>query len=454
MNLSIKIILFFIILGPVPASPLGQFLDTIQIACIFLIIIFALRRKSYLKNKNIKKDLRFLFAFFVYAIGVSFPFSLIIINGNFSGEYINSMIRPLRILITFFGVWATITLYYRQNQKSLFDNICLDITRIVVLNGVIMFLQLFIPSFQTFLNNVLFNNISAIHFQDVNRVGGLYLSGGAVPSMFQAIPLLIIPYLFKQKKIKFITAISWYLILTGSIIITGRSGLLLIPFSVLIMLNNSSFPKKIALTTLAIALIMMLPLLLQNIYGWVQSTGNQKLSFNYDRLLTLTSINPNNPNSDQTIAVILSKISLPDSVSQLLFGNVNFSNYLYTDVSDMGFNIILFKFGIIGFVLYYLSFFYMIFCIFRFKYLDKTASFFLKVTFLAYILLEFKEEVMYARNGYSIMLLLFFAAAISERQNLKKKNKSLVQDKNIVAMATDYTNSHKFLRNSGIHKTT
>ncbi|HZW66523.1 MAG TPA: hypothetical protein VFF23_12585, partial [Hanamia sp.] len=188
----------------------------------------------------------------------------------------------------------------------------------------------------------------------------------------------------------------------------------------------------------------------QNIYGWVQSTGNQKLLFNYDRLLTLTSINPNKSNSDQTIAVILSKISLPDNVSQLLFGNVNFSNYLHTYVSDMGFNIILFKFGIIGFILYYLSFFYMIFCIFRFKNLDKIASFFLKVTFLAYILLEFKEEVMYARNGYSIILLLFFAAAISERENLKKKKKNSVQDINPVTTTTNYTISHRFLRNSGI----
>lgn len=408
MKNLIKFLAFLLILGPVPNSPIGALFDTIQIISLSIIVFFFILKRTLIINDEVKILFKLIVFFGVYIIVVGFPKSLLFDNNSdLNSEYFNTIIRPFRILINFLGVSGLVTLYRQEFGDGRFlEQICKDIVDIVVLNGIFMLLQLYVPSGNAFLSQILYNNIDPVHFQIEYRVGGLYLSGGAIPSMYQAFPLLIIPYLVRQRVLRVIKALLYSLILIVSIIITGRTGLLLIPFSLLIIIQEASFFKRILVFLFVCLLITFLPSLLIQMQEGVVNTGNEMLIFNYERLLRLFDLSSGSVGGDQTVSVILNKFSLSDKLSNLLFGDVNFSNYQNRNVSDMGYNIILYKYGLFGFLFYYAPVIYMTAKVWR----DKTPSlqnfFFLKIILIVYLLLELKEEVIYARNGFSIILLI------------------------------------------------
>ncbi len=207
-----------------------------------------------------------------------------------------------------------------------------------------------------------------------------------------------------------------------SIVITGRSGLLLIPFSAIVIIKSLPLPKRFLISVGILIFVLLSPVIIRFVYVYVLATNNAMLIFNYERFLRLTpgGASGGDVESDQTVSTILGRFSFPPTWRGLLLGDLNFSNYTTTDVSDMGFNIILYKYGLVGLVIYYWPAFYMLRKTMKLKISSKAITFFMKITFIAYIFLEFKEEVIYARNGYSIVLLLFFGAVILHQENRQR----------------------------------
>ena len=111
--------------------------------------------------------------------------------------------------------------------------------------------------------------------------------------------------------------------------------------------------------------------------------------------------------------LILNKLSIPNNVFILLFGVLNFDNAIYSNVSDMGFNIKLWTYGIVGWIFYYLSYFKMMFYVFRFKFgAFKDERILVIIFLLTYLFFEFKENMIYARNGMSILSLVMYAYVV------------------------------------------
>ena len=149
---------------------------------------------------------------------------------------------------------------------------------------------------------------------------------------------------------------------------------------------------------------------------------NELLSFNFERLLRF-SVSSGNSDIYSTVDVIFNKFSFSNDVKTIFFGDLNFSNYGSLIVSDMGWNLILYKFGLLGILFYYTPFFTILSLSFKKKNIDKSKSFFTKTLILSFLLFEFKEQIIYARNGYSILLLITVSYLLIEyKENSLVKN--------------------------------
>ena len=409
MKKLIFFLTFFFVIGPVPNTSMGVYLDTILLTSLFL--IFFLNKKSKKTNTDINFIKRLVFVPLYYILFIGFPITFISDLTSTSLDFIRAIMRSIKIIITFFGALALVNIYIVNYPLNYFNKICKNILFVLLINGVIMISQL-IPSVNNFITTLLYNNVSDIHFQSLFRVGGLYLSGGAMASVFQGFALLLIPYLFKLKEINFFQVIIYYIIIIISIFITGRTGLVIIPISLLCFLYYSSITSKSIIFTLVFILVYVSSILLDTLETYTQSLDNQMLNFNFNRFSRLFS------SEDRTTTYLLKTFTIPQDIS-LLFGNLNFNNYEFRDVSDMGWNISLYKYGIFGILFYYSIVFFIFIKSFSRKHIDKSKAFLFRIFILTYLLIEFKEEVIYARNGLSILFLLTIIFLMQEKKITK-----------------------------------
>ena len=389
---------------------MGVYFDTILLTSLFL--IFFLNKKSKKTNTDINFIKRLVFVPLFYILFIGFPITFISDLTSTSLDFIRAIMRSIKIIITFFGALALVNLYRVNYPLNYFNKICKNILFVLLINGVIMILQLIIPSVDDFIKILLYNNVSDIHFQSLFRVGGLYLSGGAMASVFQGFALLLIPYLFKLKEINFFQVTIYYLIIIISIFITGRTGLVIIPISLICFSYYPSITSKPIIFTLFFILVFFSSTLLDTLETYTQSLDNRMLTFNFNRFLRLFS------SEDRTTTYLLKTFTIPQDIS-LLFGNLNFNNYVFRDVSDMGWNISLYKYGFFGILFYYSIVFFIFIKSFSRKHIDKSKAFLFRIFILTYLLIEFKEEVIYARNGLSILFLLTIIFLMQEKKITK-----------------------------------
>jgi hypothetical protein len=407
-----------LVLGPVPNTSLGIVFDLIILTSVFLIFRVKNQKKSINKSISFLKNI--IYVPFIYILFISIPIS--IITNDFSFSSLILLARGLKIIITFHGCLALVLLYKKKYNTDFFNVICLHLLYVILINSLLMFSQLLIPQIKSFFSTILYNNISEIHFQTLFRVGGLYLSGGALASVFQGIGILLLPFLYKQNKINFIQTVLFFLILFLSIIITGRTGLVLIPLSVFLFLKDTGLRIKLSFFLLFLLLISFSSEIFLMIESLVFKEDNELLSFNFERLLRF-SVSSGNSDIYSTVDVIFNKFSFSNDVKTIFFGDLNFSNYGSLIVSDMGWNLILYKFGLLGILFYYTPFFTILSLSFKKKNIDKSKSFFTKTLILSFLLFEFKEQIIYARNGYSILLLITVSYLLIEyKENSLVKN--------------------------------
>lgn len=390
---------------------MGVYLDTILLTSLFLIFFF--NKKSKRINTDIIFFKRLVFVPLFYILFIGFPITFISDLTSTSLDFIRVFMRSIKIIITFFGALALVNLYRVNYPLNYFNKICKNILFVLLINGVIMILQLIIPSVDNFIKTLLYNNVSDIHFQSLLRVGGMYLSGGAMASAFQGFALLLIPYLFKSKEINFYEVIIYYLLIIISIVITGRTGLVVVPISLLCFFYNSSIIFKSIIFTLVFIFVFFTSTIIDLLDIYIKTLDNQMLTFNFNRFSRLFLL------EDTTTKTILTSFTIPQDIPVLLFGNLNFNNYDFTDVSDMGWNISLYKYGLFGALFYYSIVFSIFIKILSRKHIDKSKAFFLRIFILTYLLIEFKEEVIYARNGLSILFLLIIIFFMQEKKITK-----------------------------------
>ena len=102
-------IFIFLVLGPVLDTPLGILFDPIIIISLFMILYFKINDKKYFINNNLELIHKVIYLPLIYVLLISFPISTI--YNDLSFESFFSISRCLKIIITFYGSIAIVTLY-------------------------------------------------------------------------------------------------------------------------------------------------------------------------------------------------------------------------------------------------------------------------------------------------------------------------------------------------------
>ena len=390
------LICLFYIIGPVLNTPLGLYADPILL--LSCITFFCVRTYRFQRVMSFFKMLLYiLIPFQLYLI---FP----LIGVFFFPEYgrgisLSDIIRPLRIALTLYGGMSIITLFYHLYGEFFFQKLLKIIVVIMVCNAVIMLCQTFSENFDSTLSSILFRIDDNVNRYGLElRSSGFFLSGGALPSVFQTITSLFIPYLINKKELSYSCGIVLALFLFTTSILTGRSGLLcVIPF-IYVLYRFTTQMKFIKIVFIGSCVMLL-------VIPYVNLFESDALLYSLERLSWLSSESLN----DGTVHTIVSKFSIPNNLYILLFGVLNFDNSVYSYVSDMGFDIKLWTYGIIGWIIFYAAFAKIWWYIYKAKCESIAIERILVMVFLAtYMLFEFKEDMMYARNGLSILSLVVF----------------------------------------------
>ena len=390
---------FLYILGPVINTPLGIYGDPILLVSIFLSICLFCIKYNVLLSPHLFLGVfeKSLFALQIYII---LPLLGAMFFPMYGGEIsVADIIRPLRILLTMYAGLALVLFGDKLYSMLFFQKILKVIVYIMILNALVMCLQTLFTPFRDFMQLFLYKIDDGVNRIGIElRASGLFLSGGALPSVFQTMVTVFIPYLILQKEFSCWWGILLALFLFVSSIFTGRSGILVsIPFL------YSTFLFLSLRQSMRILLFIMLGVVL--FVSYVGMFESEAFVYAIERFSWLG----NESKDSGTIAVILNKLSVPKDIFVFLFGVLNFNNAIYVHVSDMGFNIKLWTYGIIGWFLYYGAFVKMFFVVYLFKSsFYKTERRVVLIFLLTYLLFEFKENMMYARNGLSILSLVIY----------------------------------------------
>lgn len=419
MKFLIFIFLFNFIFGP-RLKIADILLLTASIASLFAIYnIFIVKRK-------IPKELAKIIVIFLFPLFYAF---LIVGLNNFQDTTGLELI--FKTYLYLFGSYFVITLYdYKYSQEGA-EKLLKHIYYSGILNAILTLLIYFNNSFRNYMISIL--NYSSTQQRwaiEGRRVFDISMGGGSSASTVFSIIFVIGIYVLFTNKEKIINVIGLTVIL-GSIIVTGRSGLFIIILGApiyLSLITKKKFKKSFVGFTNIKRIILIISILILLIVLTFQNDTLNKLNdstirwafesfYNLGKGAGLSSASMNR--------VFDSMYFLPSEVMHLFFGNSNFgrsdSGLAYIS-SDVGYIRTIFGMGIIGLVVMYLP--YLFILKYSFFRKNKIHNSLLLYNVVIIFVINFKELHYMPRGGGSLLLLLlsinFMKTNLNENRFLKK----------------------------------
>lgn len=400
-----KIVIFFLtffyIFGPV-FRPIGNWADLIFITSIFLCLYgFILKRYKLKKIGLIFSILFLVMAYELFLIGTN--------TRTTTTNFIQTFLRPIRILVTFFGGYVLVRIIFETFKgKEVMKYSLLLVFTSIFLHSLIMIFQLYNANFKDFIY-LYTANISSIYDYGYNfRMGGLSGgSGGAVLSVVQSLGLVILPFLIKFfKKRKKIILLLMSLAIFYSVLISGRSGIwCFIVFTPLAFYFNSDKKNIIIFLKYSFYFVLFIFLIITSLslFSYLEE-GSDSFYAIRRSLDTFLNYSKTGDFNDDTVNILTKHLILPDTYQELVFGNgehiVN-NQSGRTLHSDIGFIRNLWSYGVVFSFLYWSPLFKLIFT-------NKNAKLFIILSSIM-ILFHFKESFLYVRMFLSILSIILFA---------------------------------------------
>lgn len=416
---------FFLIFGPVlNGTPLGPYGDVIFLLSLVIIFFGALTSK---KIGSFSKEQVFFTAVSLLLIIYPMVTSLLFDPGHFK-DNIQVYLKPVRILITYLGCYYFVRNIYndrRNRPESKVKYVFNIIYYSVVLHAIIMCIQFLSPTFRDAIYKYTMDpdNIRGAFILNF-RMGGLVGIGGATLSVFQSIGFLIFPFIQKQTKIKWVKVLNiiFQVLIFLSMIICGRSGIVAVFlfFPIVEMLRGKAvLAVLVKYMALYIAMFFIGYALLMIALEFIgdDSLGGP-LFRSFDILIQSKEAGSY---QNETQDIWTSMLLFPNDIVTIVFGNpFYFTNASSLDRvldSDIGYIIYWWAFGIIGFFLYHATYLYLLIKGFIKR---KVNSYFVACLLVTIITLFFqtKEMFIFARVGFSMHMLLFFAAIFQDKHKM------------------------------------
>jgi|GEM_PF-3484453 len=407
-KLFLFILTFLYVVGFVPNTGLGLFADFVPIIC-GLLIVWGLFSNSLALPELAKPMAIAFWLFAAYVLLVGIPLNYIYYRGTWDLLTIINFVKPVRILLTFYGGVALFGIYVRRYddyQLPLFKNImiCLGI------NCLLIVLQTTVPGVNSIFHTLFYTHISETHFQVEQRAGGLLYSGGAMASAISGLALPFLAFLYSRGKSNTLMTVTLFIIASAAIVMTGRTGILFIGvyfLMIFLLINKNEWGKCFQQLGVGVFLVVVICIG----YGFLkqasQSSESEMLQSNIRRLERL--VNPYSFTEGagyQTGKYLLSTFIIPEGAIEILFGNIGFSVHKYQgSITDMGYNRSIWLYGFFGASIYYLPFIFLMSSALRYKFLGKRRTFYL-IFFIIYLVLELKENTIYSRNLFNVVVLL------------------------------------------------
>ncbi len=400
---------FLYIYGPVFNS-IGVWADSVLLISI-LLILYNLLLSNFLFPKYIKPFL-ILVPLFIYL-----SFSVSLYPKIEFADYLQVILRPLRILITLLGGYSLFKIILSHYKTEASYKLIEIIFFSIVLHSIIMLIQFQVPAFKDYIYKYTSTGEFRSTFEYDFRMGGLTGgSGGAILSVVQSTGILLLPFLFKKANVtkKVIYTIGGALVFS-SILICGRSGIwsIIVFFPITIFLvkrtinANTIFKMLLVFSGIVILFIGLLKIL-------AGLNEDDPIFYALNRSLdTFIFYQNTGVFEDETTQILLTNIILPNDFSIILFGKgEHIVNYGFerTLNSDIGYIRNLWSFGLIGTIAFLFPLFW--FTYESYKYKKKYTSACLLFLFsLIMIFFNSKENFAYVRmlfSMYSLALANFY----------------------------------------------
>lgn len=398
--LSFLILLFFII--PVQFSILGLTLK-VGLLCVFvlsisfLIYVFCFRKVS--------RDLLYIIMYLVVVFGASFY--ILLMNDFNDLSYHKDLFLGALLAISAFMVVKM----YRKNFQDEFAFLLVNhISLVGALNSIFMLLVFFSSDFSSFLYEfVVIDPKDARSIELGFRNPGLFYTGFSKISLLYSI-LIIVKLSFSILNNRSFSTSDYavFFLLFIGIVFSGRTGLLLLVFGVLIfsifLLLRGNFYGLARVAGGSTTFIACLGIIFVGLsfygYGYY---------FEWFLEFLMNYLSSGRLATDSTDALISSHYFLPDSSIGVLLGDGNFGRQegMPYISSDVGYVLFIHGMGVIGLMMS-LVFFVLVFAI-SLKMDDDFVKFSLFYIVFALLVGNFKDQYWFSNIGYSqILFILIF----------------------------------------------
>ena len=409
------------IFGPVLDIGLGSFGDVIIAGSLVLIM-----KNVLTGHVSVGKE---VLNYYLLLVGLIFFYSFFNAFLDFEnhGETIYQyLLRPIRVSITVLGAFYLIQELRRKYQDNLTPVIFKFVYLSITLHAIIMIWQFNDPVFRWWIyyyTNAKYEG----GYRYLYRMAGLAGAGGAQLSVFMSFGFLLLPYLLKTVKrtMAKVLYIFFSILIAYSLVVCGRSGFLtiLIFFPIITYLFTEN---KFLFFNYILAAFFALVLFFLGFTYYIEN-GNPDVTMvtAYERTFeTYLQYQRSGDVEDKTISILLNHgLFLPNDIYTIIFGKAHYidgsTKYRLVD-SDVGYVRFLWSYGLIGSVINYLPYVFLIRFCSKNKNVDRYFSITIVMLCTATLFFHFKEIFVFTKNGYSILMLLFFSFVIET--NNKKIN--------------------------------
>ena len=324
-----------------------------------------------------------------------------ILHGITQFNHVAVVLSLLFLIIASHGLWLIC-----QRCGITVDRLIFLLFIVVLINSCIIILELNFDSLREFIEGYLDPLVlDSINYAEGFRYRGVASSGGANLSLLIPVAVTIGIYLFKKNNIGILFLIVSLTLLTFSVTVIGRTGLILAPFPVVFFIISSLKQNNIKKFIYIGVLISLMGFLLQYFYFFgreflSEKFGEQFLFYSFEFLFDGKS----GVDQEGTTKVIGGFLQvLPSDWTEILFGYGFYGGSHFEPWTDSGFNRMFLSVGYFFGLIFYFIIFRMYFSIANF---DK----FLILSLISILTFgEIKEALLF--TGFSsrvfVILLVF-----------------------------------------------
>jgi hypothetical protein len=403
---------------------IGAPLNTSQIVILLLIAKLGVLNKNHLVLPFDRDLFATIFPFSLYAVFIGI--TTMVDQGRNIANLANTLIILFQIII---GGYLMVYFYLRSITINQF---LYTFYIICVIQGFFILLNFIIPPYRDLLYLILppGGNIKEDSTASFFRVRGLFQTTGATVSAFLSISLLAAAYLYAtckmSKKDRKIIILGLPLIAIG-LLFTGRTGLLMIPFSIffyymLLMLNGKlTFKRVLPLIVSPFAMVLVY-LVLKQVYLYI-TNGGIRLPDGGEILAKwegwafgeFFDFFEGKASNVRTLDRLSSFWFIPTDDATLVFGDPKTFGVVR---SDIGYIRTLFSSGAIGGLLYYVGFISIYLTpILRSRKLEQKLFFLFLLIWV--LIVECKESFFNQYYFLAFIMLIIFLVQKENQQDIK-----------------------------------